>query len=234
MTRPQRPSAEAIADAIISDIRSGRLEPGDRIREQEIAERFSTSRGPVREALKSLASQHWVAHEPGKGARVNQLDRASDPDAAVVGVALTGVMARFAAQRATDAELVELERRVRQVARAAQDEVPAEAFSEMLWDVGRLVLRIARSPLLSQILEPIYQGGLPHLALAGLASQHQRVEAARIWVDLVIALSRRDPHAAEELIGLNIKRNQQARLRAAIDPDLFDFDWNPPKRGGGD
>lgn len=230
MSRPPRPSAETIADALVNDIRMGRLKPGDRIREQEVAERFSTSRGPVREALKSLASQHWVAHEAGKGARVIQLDRAFDPDSAAVGIALNSVVARFAAQRATDNELAELEDRVRQIAKAAQQDVSAEAFSELTWDAGRLMLRIARSPFLSEILEPIYRGGLVHMSTSGLMSQQQRIESARIWVDLSIALTRRDDHTAAELMAQNVNRNQLARRRAAIDPDLFDFGWQPPSR----
>jgi DNA-binding GntR family transcriptional regulator len=46
------------------------LLPGDRIRQEEIAERFGTSRLPVREALRMLEAEGLTEHEPNKGARV--------------------------------------------------------------------------------------------------------------------------------------------------------------------
>jgi DNA-binding GntR family transcriptional regulator len=49
------------------------LKPGDRIRQEEIAERFGTSRLPVREALRMLEAEGLTEHEQNKGARVPRL-----------------------------------------------------------------------------------------------------------------------------------------------------------------
>ena len=48
--------------------------PGDRIRQEEVAERFGASRLPVREALRILEAEGLTEHEPDKGARVPRLD----------------------------------------------------------------------------------------------------------------------------------------------------------------
>ena len=84
MSRMKQSTAEKIAEDVIAGIRSGKLKPGQRVREQELATRFKTSRGPVREALRILDSTFWVTLEPGKGARVVQLDHDSYPDAGVI------------------------------------------------------------------------------------------------------------------------------------------------------
>jgi DNA-binding GntR family transcriptional regulator len=49
------------------------LRPGDRIRQEDIAERLGASRLPVREALRMLEAEGLTEHEPHKGARVPKL-----------------------------------------------------------------------------------------------------------------------------------------------------------------
>jgi DNA-binding GntR family transcriptional regulator len=51
----------------------GELRPGDRIRQEDIAERLGASRLPVREALRMLEAEGLTEHEPNKGARVPRL-----------------------------------------------------------------------------------------------------------------------------------------------------------------
>lgn len=58
-----------LRDLILRD----ELKPGDRIRQEEIAERTGASRLPVREALRILEAEGLVEHEPNKGARVPRL-----------------------------------------------------------------------------------------------------------------------------------------------------------------
>jgi DNA-binding GntR family transcriptional regulator len=61
--------AAYLRDLILHDV----LKPGDRIRQEEIAERFGISRLPVREALRMLEADGLTEHEPNKGARVPRL-----------------------------------------------------------------------------------------------------------------------------------------------------------------
>ena len=52
----RRTRADEIREAIADDIMSGRVFPGVRLDEQELADRFGVSRTPVREALKQLSA----------------------------------------------------------------------------------------------------------------------------------------------------------------------------------
>lgn len=63
--------AAYLRDAILG----GELRPGDRIRQEEVAERLGASRLPVREALRILEAEGLTEHEPHKGARVPQLSQ---------------------------------------------------------------------------------------------------------------------------------------------------------------
>ena len=49
---------------------SGKLDFDQPIREQRLAERFGTSRGPVRDALLRLTQEGALVYEPNKGVRV--------------------------------------------------------------------------------------------------------------------------------------------------------------------
>lgn len=56
-----------IANEIQLLINRGTLSPGVHLGQAELAERFSTSRVPVREALKLLAAQGSLQHDPNRG-----------------------------------------------------------------------------------------------------------------------------------------------------------------------
>lgn len=62
---------EQIVDRLREDIFSGRMEEGERLRESDLAKRFSVSRGPVRDALKQLSWEGFVETDRNKGAQVS-------------------------------------------------------------------------------------------------------------------------------------------------------------------
>lgn len=66
--RPYR--AARVADALREAIGTGELEPGRRLVEQELADRFGTSRAPVREAIRELGHEGLVQLVPYRSAVV--------------------------------------------------------------------------------------------------------------------------------------------------------------------
>jgi DNA-binding GntR family transcriptional regulator len=65
--------AESLRLQLEEDILAGRLRPGERLDETQIAARFGLSRTPVREAFKALASTNLVDLRPHQGAYVATL-----------------------------------------------------------------------------------------------------------------------------------------------------------------
>jgi DNA-binding GntR family transcriptional regulator len=64
-------TAELLAEQIRDAILVGKLQPGDRLIEQELSESFKTSRGPIREAIRILATEGLVEHRKNRGAVVS-------------------------------------------------------------------------------------------------------------------------------------------------------------------
>jgi DNA-binding GntR family transcriptional regulator len=54
------------------EILSGQLEPGQRLIEEQIRQRYDISRAPLREAMRLLAQQGLIEHLPRRGARVTE------------------------------------------------------------------------------------------------------------------------------------------------------------------
>jgi DNA-binding GntR family transcriptional regulator len=66
-------ASQRIADHLRAAILGGDIGPGERVRQEEVAQRLGASRLPVREALRMLEAEGLVEHETNKGARVPRL-----------------------------------------------------------------------------------------------------------------------------------------------------------------
>lgn len=67
------PASHRVADHLREQILSGAISPGQRIRQEDVAEMFELSRLPVREALRMLAAEGLTELHPNRGARVPRL-----------------------------------------------------------------------------------------------------------------------------------------------------------------
>jgi DNA-binding GntR family transcriptional regulator len=94
---------------LLDAISEGSLAPGQRITQEDIAEKLSVSRQPVLQALRLLKKDGFVLDAPGRGLLVAPLDAAWMLDVYQVRGALDALAARLAAARRTklDPKLVE-------------------------------------------------------------------------------------------------------------------------------
>ncbi|GAB2450550.1 GntR family transcriptional regulator [Nocardioides hungaricus] len=67
--------ADQVYDVLASDIFSGRLPAGARLRVREVAEQVGTSVMPVREAIRQLVENGLAVSHPHRGARVREFTR---------------------------------------------------------------------------------------------------------------------------------------------------------------
>lgn len=89
-------------------ILEGVLAPGSAIPELQLCEEMQISRTPLREALKVLAAEDLVTLLPNRGSVVREIVPAEIAQVFEVMGALEGLIARVAAERATDAEIAEI------------------------------------------------------------------------------------------------------------------------------
>ncbi len=89
-----------------ADIVAMHRRPGDPISEKEIAQAHGLSRTPVREALLRLANEGLVEIFPQSGTIVSRIPIRSLPEAIVIRMALEEAAVRYAAERASEQDLL--------------------------------------------------------------------------------------------------------------------------------
>lgn len=99
-------AAEQIAERISQDVLAGILKPGDRIIEQEIADSFQVSRGPVRDAIRILEREGVVEVLPRRGAQVTLLTVKEVDDIFAIRGALSALAVSLATPLLTDRKSV--------------------------------------------------------------------------------------------------------------------------------
>lgn len=89
-------------------ILGGELSIGQRINESELASRFGTSRGPIREALRALEESRLVRSEKNRGVFVREISVAEADEIYDVREVLDQLIGQRVAERATPEQLQKL------------------------------------------------------------------------------------------------------------------------------
>ncbi len=112
-TSIQVPDLVGVVEAQLQEaILSGRIAPGGRIIEAELARQMGVSRAPVREAARRLESLGLLVSRPRHGFTVRTVSHKQVNDLYEVRTQLELLGAALACQHASDAELAQLDARV--------------------------------------------------------------------------------------------------------------------------
>jgi len=112
----------SVYEMIREDIVSGRLEPNERLKVADLAERYQTSTNPIREALQQLRGEGFVLMEPNRGARVRPIDADFVRDIIEIEMLIEAALTRWFVSIAGDSDIDELE--------AIQAEIEANNFTD--------------------------------------------------------------------------------------------------------
>lgn len=189
--RPTLTVAEQIAATLGDRIISGALAPGDRLLEQDIADEFSVSRGPVRDAIHLLEREGLVTVLPRRGALVTDLSAEDVQEIFEIRAGLLEVVARKIAA-ARDPELLAVLKagvaKLQRLARMADDQ---GAFAETSYRLSILSVRACGNARLARMLEALSLQTLRYAKLS-LASSARRQQSVTVWANAIRALEAGD------------------------------------------
>ncbi len=188
-TPDARVSAIGIAREVARAIERGVYAPGERLREQALANHFGCSRAPVREALRILESQGAVVIEPMRGARIAAVDDDAFREVFLIRRALSSMMAQCAAQcgeEAPRATLISLARGLRDQAQLGPKE-----FAASVRAVIRAFIAAADKPRAVQLIRGLTFGH-DAFQLAIFEEPHERIVVAEIWGEIADAVAQAD------------------------------------------
>ncbi|MFJ6841660.1 GntR family transcriptional regulator [Streptomyces griseoluteus] len=145
---------ERVLAALRQDIISGRLGPGDRLVERELADRYGVSRVPVREAIRALVGEGFVLFESARRTVVRRLTPDDVRELFELREALEVYAAGLAASRATPGALEDLRALLAEAA-TATEAGEAEAITDVNTRFHDRILAMAGNGLLVSVLEPV-------------------------------------------------------------------------------
>lgn len=88
-----------VLERLREDIRSGAINPGQPLRQTDLAQRYGVSPTPVREALRLLEADGAISYSPHKGATVAELSPGNVKDLYLLRAEVEGLATRLAVQR---------------------------------------------------------------------------------------------------------------------------------------
>jgi DNA-binding GntR family transcriptional regulator len=110
---------DQIYETIRDQITYGKVHPGERLIETDLAQQFKSSRSPIREALRQLESEGLLRSENNKGYTVAKLSTRDVDEIYDIRIILEGYAVRLAAASVTEKQIKYLDRlnvRLRQAA----------------------------------------------------------------------------------------------------------------------
>lgn len=188
---------ERIASQLRSGIVSGRLPPGQALREVEVARQLGVSRGPVREAFQRLIQAGLLEAHPARGVFVPKLTAADIADVYLARGAVETAAARLLASSGTAEALGDLA-----AALAEFEAAPADDWNELVnldLQLHEVLVRGTGSLRLARMFDTL--AAETRLRVVALGSFHpERAELVTQHAEFVQAIQRRDAAAAASLL----------------------------------
>ena len=193
---------------ILEAIDTGIYRPGDRLVENELADRFGVSRTPIREALQRLETQSLLARD-GRSLIVASLDHNQMAELYVVRGELEGLAARLAARHATTEE-IRLLREMVEADNALRDNPVALARANRRFH--KQIHLASHNRFLVQQLDLVHRS-MALMATTSLAAAGRGAIAQREHDRIVAAIEARDEDGADAALRDHISVAFTTRLK---------------------
>ncbi len=142
---PRRVLTDDVVDSIRGAILAGRIKPGARLIEEDLAVSLKVSRGPVRQAIFRLQQEGLVVHEPHRGATVRQISEEDVAEIYSLRLALERLAIEQAIRKAGSAELAEIEAILRRFDATPRAAITRRLVAELDIDFHDAIFRAAGS-----------------------------------------------------------------------------------------
>jgi DNA-binding GntR family transcriptional regulator len=212
------PSLAEMAKRLIEEaIWSGVLAPGAHLVETGLAEQFQISRGPLREALRSLAAEGLVEFRPGRGAFVVNPTFEQLQDMITLRAVLGGLAARYVAANGDEAVIARLGEPLAKM-RAAAARGDEKTFFDGHWEFYE-VLSQASNEFIFRSWRSLY--GLINIYVRRLGRPERPLKVILRHCETFLELLRTgDPDEAEAVVRSQMLRGGFFVLDRPIPPML--------------
>jgi DNA-binding GntR family transcriptional regulator len=213
----QRITRVTLHDAVLNQLHDmiieGKLAPGTRINEGPVGASLGVSRTPLREAIKTLASEGLVEILPAKGAIVRRFSEKDISDLLDVLKTLEQLAARLTCAHASDAEIAEIADLHKQMLRLYAERNRL-AYFKLNQEIHSAIVRASGNSALAQVHEQL-QARIKRVRFIGNELPERWAGAVAEHEEMNQALLARDGETLSEVLGRHLDKTLD-RVRDAI------------------
>lgn len=197
---------------------NGQLKPGQRLSLRSVASDLGVSMAPVGEAFRELARDGLLESEPGWGTRVRQVTAESLRSQHILRTALECEAARQCCQLATDEQLTDLRRLAEELDQRIDTQEPPDQIHGL---DSQFHLRVAELSGAPSLLEALKANQLVRMLDRGSVLAQSTDKPAQQHVQLVDAISSRNPDEADAAMREHCQRSMRLQLSAMTGTSLL-------------
>jgi DNA-binding GntR family transcriptional regulator len=194
--RYDRVQPQSLVDQIVArlagDIVTGVYSPGERLKEQELALSFGTSRAPLREAFRVLEREGIIEIFPWRGVCVIQHDMDEIRELFEIRADLLAICVRRVTEQGQPEHLAAIHAEIDRLialTEAGQDE---RAYKQQTAMISALLSSLAGNRYLHTMVTDFRQRLLWYYCFLGQATLERRRESNRLWRLMLDAMDRGD------------------------------------------
>lgn len=190
---------EQIAEQVSHAIMRGDYGPGDPVKEQDLANLFQVSRGPIREALRILEKEGVVRIVPNRGARVTSLSIQEVQDIFEIRAALSQLAAEHLCSSQDEKLRQGFVEQARAIVEVADDPDALNDYVNRSYSLSTMLSTSSSNRRLADMMQSLARQTIRY-SLLGLRRPERRRESAAIWQQVAQAIGDRDAAQASRLI----------------------------------
>jgi DNA-binding GntR family transcriptional regulator len=207
-----KPIREIIYEYLREAIVDGRLKPGERLVERDLAEKFRASRTPIREALRKLEAEEFLEYLPRRGDVVKGVNPEDIEEVYVLREMMEAMAIRRSIIYLTDSEIEDLRLVVEKTQRAHEAQSVTEVIAG-LRQFDAILLNASKMKRLRGFVNSL-QESLMSYRKFNLSDPDRRAQAIREHQEIFGAILSRDADRAEGLVRRHIQAARDSLLKS--------------------
>ena len=200
---------EQIASKIGDRILSEALPPGAWLREQDFADEFGVSRGPIRDAFQLLMREGLVHLHARRGAQVTVLTAREVRDIFEIRANLFRMVARTLASQRDAAYISALESAIGKLESLARTDAGADQYAKTVFRLSLYSASACGNERLCDIITSLSLQTYRYSRI-GLRTIDRRQKSLKLWRATLEAIRSGDPERAERVAAQRISENGEA------------------------
>ena len=187
---------EQIASRLADDIVTGVYLPGERLKEQDIAARFGTSRAPFREAFRLLERDGLIRMMPWRGVCVTDHTRDEIRELFEIRADLLAMCVQRIVAKGDAAQLAEVRAAIDGLSALTEAGGDERDYKQATAALSAMLSDMTGNRYLHRLVTDFRQRLLWYYCFLGQSTIERRRESNHLWGDMVTAMERGDAWGA--------------------------------------